>query len=75
LKLEEQKRTADHTKMLEELIPGVDAEKFLLGDLRYMTDVVKSFVESVKYRKNPILRDVLKLADMYGLNRKEVKKF
>lgn len=72
LKLEEQKRAADHTKMLEELIPGVDAERFLSEDLHYMTDVVMSFIESVKYRKNPILRDLLKLADTYGLNRKEV---
>ena len=75
MKLEEQKRAADHTKMLEELIPGVDAERFLSEDLHYMTDVVMSFIESVKYRKNPILRDLLKLADTYGLNRKEVKAF
>ena len=66
-------RVADHTKVLEELIPGVDTARFLSGDLQYMNSVVMSFIESVKLQRKPILKDVLKLADTYGLNRTEVK--
>ncbi|XP_057520836.1 MAG2-interacting protein 2 isoform X2 [Amaranthus tricolor] len=72
LKLEEQMRVADHTKVLEELIPGVDTARFLSGDLQYMNSVVMSFIESVKLQRKPILKDVLKLADTYGLNRTEI---
>ncbi|KAK9665193.1 hypothetical protein RND81_14G096400 [Saponaria officinalis] len=72
LKLEEQKLTADRTKLLEELIPGVEIARFLSGDLDYMRSVVMSFIESVKFQKKSILRDLLKVADTYSLNRTEV---
>ncbi|XP_021753504.1 MAG2-interacting protein 2-like [Chenopodium quinoa] len=72
LKLEEQKRLADRVKVLEELIPGVETARFLSGDLQYMNSVVMSFIDSVRLQKKPILRDMLKLADTYGLNRTEV---
>lgn len=72
LKLEEQKRMADRTKVLEELIPEVDTARFLSGDLQYMNRSVMSFIESVKLQKKTILKDVLKLADTYSLNRTEV---
>ncbi|KAL9237446.1 hypothetical protein vseg_011993 [Gypsophila vaccaria] len=72
LKLEEQKLSADRTKVLEELIPGVETARFLSGDLNYMRNVVMSFIESVKLQKKSILRDLLKIADTYSLNRTEV---
>lgn len=65
-------RVADRTKVLEELIPGVDTARFLSGDLQYMNSVVMSFIESVKSQRKSILKDVLKLADTYGLNHTEV---
>lgn len=64
---------ADRTKVLEELIPEVDTARFLSGDLQYMNRSVMSFIESVKLQKKTILKDVLKLADTYSLNRTEVK--
>ncbi|KAH9606498.1 hypothetical protein KSS87_016442 [Heliosperma pusillum] len=72
LKLEEQKLTADRTKVLEELIPGVETERFLSGDLHYMTSVVISFIESVRLQKKSILSGLMKVAETYSLNRTEV---
>ncbi|XP_074291761.1 MAG2-interacting protein 2 [Silene latifolia] len=72
LKLEEQKLTADRTKVLEELIPGVETERFLSGDLDYISSVVMSFIESVKLQKKSILSDLLTVAETYSLNRTEV---
>ncbi|GAB4826167.1 hypothetical protein Ancab_009034 [Ancistrocladus abbreviatus] len=72
LKLEEQKRVADHVQVLEQLIPGVETSRFLSGDSNYIRSVIFSFVESVKLEKKHILKDVLKLADTYSLNRSEV---
>lgn len=72
LKLEEQKRVADHSRALEKIIPGVDTARFLSGDSKYIRSVVISLIESVKLEKKHILKDVIKLADTYGLNRTEV---
>ncbi|XP_052190768.1 MAG2-interacting protein 2 isoform X2 [Diospyros lotus] len=72
LKLEEQKRIADHSRVLEQIIPGVETTRFLSGDINYIESVVFAFVESVKFEKKHILKDVLKLAHTYGLNRKKV---
>lgn len=72
LKLEEQKRLADHSRVLEKIIPGVETTRFLSGDFAYIKSVVLSLIESVKLEKKHILKDVLKLADTYGLNHTEV---
>lgn len=72
LRLEEQKRVADHSRVLEQIIPGVEPARFLAGDISYITDVVFSLIESVKFEKKQCLRDLLKLADTYGLDRTEV---
>ncbi|KAL8140599.1 hypothetical protein V2J09_006620 [Rumex salicifolius] len=71
-RLEEQKQVADRTKALEQLIPGVEIGRFLSGDFDYVRNVVLTFVESVRLEKKHILKDVLKLADTYGLSRSEV---
>lgn len=68
LKLEEQKRVADHSRVLEQIIPGVETMRFLSGDINYIESVVFSLVESVKLEKKHILKDMLKLANTYGLN-------
>lgn len=68
LKLEEQKRVADHTRVIEQIIPGVEAERFLSRDICYMESVVFSLVESVKMENKRILKDVLRLAYTYGLD-------
>lgn len=75
LKLEEQKRLADHSRVLEKIIPGVETARFLSGDFAYIKSVVLSLIESVKLEKKHILKDVLKLADTYGLNHTEVCNF
>ncbi|XP_022723138.1 MAG2-interacting protein 2 isoform X1 [Durio zibethinus] len=72
LKLEETKRVADHSRLLEQTIPGVETARFLSGDVSYVECVVFSLIESLKLEKKHILKDVLKLADTYGLNRAEV---
>lgn len=68
LKLEEQKRVTDHSRVLEQIIPGVETMRFLSGDINYIESVVFSLVESVKLEKKHILKDMLKLANTYGLN-------
>ncbi|GAB2249708.1 hypothetical protein Droror1_Dr00013067 [Drosera rotundifolia] len=70
-KLEAQKKVADGTRVLEELIPGVETARFLSGDINYIRRVIFSVVESVKSEKKHILKDMLKLADTYKLNRFE----
>lgn len=72
LKLEEQKRLTEHSRALQKIIPGVEAERFLSGDSIYIENVVVSLIESVKLEKKHILKDILKLADTYDLNCTEV---
>ncbi|GLT41517.1 hypothetical protein SLA2020_155740 [Shorea laevis] len=72
LKLEEKKRIADHSRVLEQIIPGVETTRFLSGDMNYIRSVVFSLIESVKLERKHILKDVLKLVDTYGLRRDEV---
>lgn len=67
LKLEEQKRLTDHSRVLEQIIPGVETMRFLSRDMNYIESVVFSHVESVKLEKKHILKDMLKLANIYGL--------
>ncbi|XP_077221855.1 MAG2-interacting protein 2-like [Tasmannia lanceolata] len=71
-KLEEQKRLADQAMELEQIIPGVETTRFLSGDRRYIESVVSSFIDSAKLEKKSILKEVLNLANAYGLNRNEV---
>lgn len=72
LKLEDQKRVADHTRVLEKVIPGVETARFLSGDINYMESAVFSLVESIKLEKQQILKDVLELASTYGLDQTKV---
>ncbi|KAM7274316.1 hypothetical protein ACFE04_028980 [Oxalis oulophora] len=72
LKLEEKKRVADRSRDLQEVIPGVETTRFLSGDINYIETVVFSLVESVKLEKKHVLKDVLRLAETYGLNRTKV---
>ncbi|XP_065861764.1 MAG2-interacting protein 2 isoform X2 [Euphorbia lathyris] len=72
LKLEEKKRIAEHSRVLEQIIPGVETARFLSGDFGYIENAVFSLTESVKFEKKHIVKDVLNLADTYGLNRTEV---
>ncbi|KAF7830751.1 MAG2-interacting protein 2 isoform X1 [Senna tora] len=72
LKLDEQKRLAEHSRALEKIIPGVETERFLSGDSLYIESVILSLIESVKFEEKNILKDILKLADTYGLNCTEV---
>ncbi|XP_038879223.1 MAG2-interacting protein 2 isoform X2 [Benincasa hispida] len=72
LKLEEQKRVADHSRTLENIIPGVETSRFLSGDRYYIESVVLSLIESVNLEKKHILKDILNLANTYGMNRTEV---
>ncbi|XP_020256602.1 MAG2-interacting protein 2 isoform X2 [Asparagus officinalis] len=71
-KLEEQKHLADQARNLEQIIPGIETARFLSGDAEYIKAVVFSFIDSVKTEKNHILKEAVKLADTYGLNRNEV---
>lgn len=71
-KLEDLKRVADQTRVLEETVPGVDTNRFLSGDIEYIRGVIFSLIDSVKTQKKYILKEVVKLADTYGLYRSEV---
>ncbi|XVF51051.1 hypothetical protein PTKIN_Ptkin04bG0153100 [Pterospermum kingtungense] len=72
MKLVEKRRVADHSRLLEQIIPGVETARFLSGDVSYIECVVFSLIESLKMEKKHILKDVLNLANTYGLNRAEV---
>ncbi|CAN7101395.1 unnamed protein product [Brassica rapa subsp. narinosa] len=71
-KLEEKMHVADRSRMLERIIPGVDTERFLSHDIDYIKAAVFSLIESLKSEKKLILKDILKLADTYGLEQSEV---
>ncbi|KAK1272141.1 hypothetical protein QJS04_geneDACA006154 [Acorus gramineus] len=71
-KLEEQIRSADQARSLEQIIPGVNTARFLSGDVDYIKTVVWSFIDSVKLEKKFILKEAVNLADAYGLLRNEV---
>lgn len=72
LKLEEKMHVADQSRVLEQLIPGVDSSRFLSGDTKYIRSAVSSLIESTKLEKKPILNALLKVAETYGLNLTEV---
>ncbi|KAK8936142.1 hypothetical protein KSP39_PZI013472 [Platanthera zijinensis] len=71
-KLEDEKRLAHQARELDETLPGVDTRRFLSGDIEYIRNVVFSLVDSVKTQKKYILKDAVKLADTYGLQRVEI---
>lgn len=75
IKLEEQKRLADHARDLERIMPGIEAARFLSKDMEYIKGVIFSFIDSVKLEKKHILKEAVKLADTYGLDRIEVFRF
>ncbi|KAH0691659.1 hypothetical protein KY289_019017 [Solanum tuberosum] len=68
LKLEEQKRNTDSSRSLEQILPGVEAARFLSGDMDYRENVVLSFIESMTPEKKHSVKDVLKLANTYSLD-------
>lgn len=72
VKLEEQKRVADKSRVLEQIIPGVETSRVLSGDMEYMNRVVFSLIDSVKLEKKQVIKDVLELARTYGLDHTKV---
>ncbi|KAF7091362.1 hypothetical protein CFC21_093952, partial [Triticum aestivum] len=71
-KLEEEKRMADQARMLKNVLPDIDTSRFLSGDANYIKKVVFSFVDSVKLERKHILKEAVKIAENYGLQRTEV---
>ena len=71
-KLEEEKQLADQARMLKQILPDIDTALFLSGDADYIKRVVFSFVDSVKLEKKHILKEAVKIAETYGLQRTEV---
>lgn len=73
VKLEQQKNVADESRILEKLIPGVDNARFFSGDMEYIHSVILSLIESVGTEKKPILKDIIILAQTYGVERSKVQ--
>ncbi|KAK9153532.1 hypothetical protein Sjap_001012 [Stephania japonica] len=71
-KLEEQKLFNDQSRALEQIIPGVDAAKFLSGDSQCIESSLVFLFDLVKREKKPRLKEVLKLAFTYGLDHNEM---
>lgn len=71
-KLEQEKRFTEQTRVLEQLMHGVDAAQFLSGDADYIKSSIFSLVDTVKLEKKHVLKEAIKLADTYGLHRTEV---
>lgn len=63
---------ADHSRTLERIIPGVETDRFMSHDIDYIKSAIFSLIGSVKSEKKLILKDVLQLADTYGLEQSEV---
>ncbi|CAN4089511.1 unnamed protein product [Withania somnifera] len=72
LKLEEQKRITERSRSLEQILPSVEAARFLSGDMDYRESVIFSFLESMTPEKKNRVKDVLKLANTYSLDRNKV---
>ncbi|KAL6991571.1 hypothetical protein U1Q18_009683 [Sarracenia purpurea var. burkii] len=53
-------------------IPGVETTCFVSGDINYIESSIFFVSESVKLEKEHLLKNVLKLADTYGLNHTKV---
>ncbi|KAL1541618.1 MAG2-interacting protein 2 [Salvia divinorum] len=75
VKLEQQKNVADESRILEKLIPGVENSRFFSGDMEYIQSVIFSLIESARIEKKQILKDVLILADTYGVDRRKVLQY
>lgn len=58
--------------MLEQIIPGVDTARFLSGDINYIRSTVFSLIDSLKFEKKRILKDLLELSHTHGLSQAEV---
>ncbi|KAJ1265588.1 hypothetical protein BS78_08G087500 [Paspalum vaginatum] len=71
-KLEEEKQLADQARMLKQVLPDIDTSQFLSGNANYIKRVIFSFVDSVKLEKKHILKEAVKIAETYGLQRTEV---
>ncbi|KQJ90695.1 MAG2-interacting protein 2 isoform X2 [Brachypodium distachyon] len=71
-KLEEEKRLADQARMLKTVLPDIDTSRFLSGDANYIKKVIFSFVDSAKLERKHILKEAVKIAENYGLQRTEV---
>ncbi|XP_062204468.1 MAG2-interacting protein 2-like isoform X2 [Phragmites australis] len=71
-KLEDEKQLADQARMLKQILPDIDTSRFLSGDASYIKKVVFSFVDSVKLEKKHILKEAVKIAETYDLQRTEV---
>ena len=71
-KLEEEKQLADQARMLKQILPDIDTSRFLSGDVNYIKRVVYSFVGSVKLEKKHILKEAVRIAETYDLQRTEV---
>lgn len=63
---------ADQARMLKNVLPDIDTSRFLSGDANYIKKVVFSFVDSVKLERKHILKEAVKIAENYGLQRTEV---
>lgn len=72
MKLEEQKRVADQSRILKQIIPGVETARCLSGDMEYIETIVFSLIESLKLEKKHILKDLSKLVQTYGLDKTKV---
>ena len=71
-KLEEEQRMADQARVLKNVLPDIDTSRFLSGDANYIKKAVFSFVDSVKLDRRHILKEAVKIAENYGLQRTEV---
>lgn len=71
-KLEEEKQLAEQARMLKQILPDINTSQFLSGDASYIKKVVFSYIDSVKKEKKHVLKEAVKIADTYGLQRTEV---
>ncbi|KAL3677465.1 hypothetical protein R1sor_027413 [Riccia sorocarpa] len=59
---------AEESRKLQQMIPGVDAARFIAGDQEYITESIFNFVDSVKARKEEWLPGLLALSHRYHVD-------
>ncbi|KAL2652320.1 hypothetical protein R1flu_020448 [Riccia fluitans] len=59
---------AEESRKLQEMLPGVDAARFIAGDQQYITESIFSFVDSAKARKEEWLPGLLALSLRYHVD-------
>lgn len=67
-------KVAEQARKLQQMLPGVDAGRFITGDQEYINERIFSFVETAKTRQEEWLPGLLALAHEYYVDTWQVRR-